>query len=87
MYLEGKVLELLALLLGQEAEIYMGSRTQKPLKSGTLERILYARDLLLQQMDNPPSIAKLARLVKLNEYALKRGFLYDFKSSGDKVCS
>ena len=77
-YLEGKVLELLALLLEQEAEIHMGSRTQKPLKSGTLERILYARDLLLQQIDNPPFIAELARLVKLNEYALKRGFLQVF---------
>ncbi len=73
-YLEGKVLELLALLLEQEAEIQMGSRTQKPLKPGTLERILYTRDLLLQQLDNPPSTAELARLVKLNEYALKRGF-------------
>ncbi|MEH2259495.1 helix-turn-helix transcriptional regulator [Nostoc sp.] len=77
-YLEGKALELLALLLEQEAEIQMGSRTPKPLKSGTLERILYARDLLLQQLDNPPSTAELARLVKLNEYALKRGFLQVF---------
>ncbi|MEH1845433.1 MAG: AraC family transcriptional regulator [Nostoc sp.] len=77
-YLESKVLELLALLLEQEAEIQMGSRTPKPLKSGTLERILYARDLLLQQIDNPPSTAELARLVKLNEYALKCGFLQVF---------
>ncbi|MEH2068697.1 MAG: AraC family transcriptional regulator [Nostoc sp.] len=77
-YLEGKVLELLALLLEQEAEIQMGSRTPKPLKPGTLERIIDARDLLLQQLDNPPSTAELARLVKLNEYALKRGFLQVF---------
>ncbi|MBW4642362.1 MAG: AraC family transcriptional regulator [Desmonostoc geniculatum HA4340-LM1] len=77
-YLEGKVLELLALVLEQEAEIQMGSRTQKPLKPGTLERILYARDLLLQQFHNPPSTAELARLVKLNEYTLKRGFLQVF---------
>ncbi|MEH1843107.1 MAG: AraC family transcriptional regulator [Nostoc sp.] len=77
-YLEGKVLELLALLLEQETEINLASRTHKPLKSGTLERVLYARDLLLQRLDNPPSTAELARLVKLNEYALKRGFLLVF---------
>jgi AraC-like DNA-binding protein len=73
-YLESKLLELLALLLEQEAEIYTGNQTQKPLKPGTLERIFYARELLLQQLDNPPSIAELARQVKLNEYTLKRGF-------------
>ena len=77
-YLESKVLELLALLLKEEAEIQMGSQTHKPLKPGTLEQILYARELLLQQMDNPPSTAELARLVKLNEYALKCGFLQVF---------
>ncbi|MBW4612084.1 MAG: AraC family transcriptional regulator [Desmonostoc vinosum HA7617-LM4] len=78
MYLESKVLELLALLLKEEAEIQMGSQTHKPLKPGTLEQILHARDLLLQQIDNPPSTAELARLVKLNEYALKCGFLQVF---------
>ncbi|GAA6619131.1 hypothetical protein [Scytonema sp. NUACC26] len=36
-YLESKVLELLALLLKEEAEIQMGSRTPKPLKSGTYD--------------------------------------------------
>ncbi|MEH2084957.1 MAG: AraC family transcriptional regulator [Nostoc sp.] len=77
-YLESKVLELLTLLLMEEAGIQIESRTPKPLKSGTLERILYARDLLLQRLDNPPSTAELARLVKLNEYTLKRGFVKVF---------
>lgn len=73
-YLEGKTLELMALLLKQEAEIQTGNPTAKPLKPGTLERIHAAREVLLQRLDNPPSTAELAQQVNLNEYTLKQGF-------------
>lgn len=73
-YLESKALELLALLLDQEVEIQIGNRPASVLKPGTLERIHYAREVLLQQLNNPPSIAELAKQVKLNEYTLKQGF-------------
>lgn len=74
MYLESKALELVSLVLGQESEIQMGERTIKPLNAGTLERIHYARTLLLQNLHQPPSLPDLARQAQLNEYTLKRGF-------------
>lgn len=74
MYLESKALELVSLVLEQESEIQKGKRAIKPLNAGTLERIYYARTLLLQNLHQPPSQPDLAKQAKLNEYTLKRGF-------------
>jgi AraC-like DNA-binding protein len=75
MYLEGKALELVSLVLEQEQEVQRGSPpATPPLTPDILERIHQARTVLLQQMANPPSLAKLAQQVQLNEYTLKRGF-------------
>jgi AraC-like DNA-binding protein len=75
LYLECKVWELLTLLIEQEAEV----RSSKPLVSPSLkpedvDRIHYAREILLSQLDNPPSLIDLARQVGLNDCTFKRGF-------------
>ncbi|NDJ17451.1 helix-turn-helix domain-containing protein [Myxacorys almedinensis] len=74
LYLEGKALELMSLVLEQESEIQTGQRAVKSLNAGTLERIHYAKTLLLLDVQAPPSLPELARQAKLNEYTLKRGF-------------
>lgn len=74
MYLEGKALELVSLVLEQESEIQTGQRATKQLNAGTLERIHYAKTLLLLDVQEPPSLPELAQQAKLNEYTLKRGF-------------
>lgn len=38
------------------------------------ERILFARDYLLQHMDMPPSLSELSHIAGINEFKLKRGF-------------
>ncbi len=38
------------------------------------ERILFARDYLLQRITMPPSITELARIAGINEFKLKNGF-------------
>ncbi|MEH2406599.1 helix-turn-helix transcriptional regulator [Nostoc sp.] len=68
MYLEGKVLELLALLLGQEAEIQMGSRTQKPLKPKPL--FAYLHDYRLEQAHQLLETGEM----KVSEVGQKIGF-------------
>jgi AraC-like DNA-binding protein len=73
-YLEGKVLELMGILIGQEIEIHEGKSHLQSLKPDVIERIHYAREIILQQLDNPPSLNELARRVYLNECTLKRGF-------------
>ncbi|HEY4789420.1 MAG TPA: AraC family transcriptional regulator [Bacteroidales bacterium] len=45
------------------------------------ERILYAREYLLQHMGNPPGLAELSRLAGINEFKLKKGFKEMFGNS------
>jgi AraC-like DNA-binding protein len=74
MFLEGKVLELMSLLLEQEAELHSGKQPFADLKPDDVDRVHYAKDILLEQLNNPPSLVQLARQVDLNECTLKRGF-------------
>lgn len=73
-YLESKVWELMSLLIDQELRQQDARSVPNELKDSDIERIHYARDILVQQLDNPPSLLGLARQVGINDYALKRGF-------------
>lgn len=73
-YLESKVWELMALLLDQNLTQSPKTSVEPGLKQDDVERIHYAREILLQQFDNPPSLLELARQVGLNDCTLKRGF-------------
>jgi AraC family transcriptional regulator, transcriptional activator of the genes for pyochelin and ferripyochelin receptors len=70
MYLESKMLELLALMTEQE----QANRLVMPIQMDEVDRIHEARKILLQRINHPPSLIELARLVGLNDNALKRGF-------------
>lgn len=72
-YLESKVWELLGLLIEQEREPPDPSKPHA-LHPDDIDRIHHAKDVLLQQLDNPPSLLELARQVGLNDCTLKRGF-------------
>lgn len=74
LYLESKCLELVALKLEQ-------LKTRKPnqkracyLCPEDIERIHFAKDILVEQSQHPPSLMALARQVSLNDYKLKVGF-------------
>ncbi len=73
-YLESKVWELLALLIDQELEQGQDVRVVPLLKRDDIDRIHAARAILVQRLDNPPSLLELARQVGLNDCTLKRGF-------------
>lgn len=70
MYLESKILELLALMTEQE----QSNRLAAPIQMDEVDRIYEARKILLQRINHPPSLIELARSVGLNDNALKRGF-------------
>ena len=76
-YLESKAIELLALKLCQLSE-EDAKQLPKALKSQDVERIHQAKDLLLSDIENPPSLIALARAVGLNDYKLKQGFHHVF---------
>ncbi|MBW4622905.1 MAG: AraC family transcriptional regulator [Cyanosarcina radialis HA8281-LM2] len=72
MFLEGKALELLGLVAAVEMDRYGAERSY--LQGDVIDRIHHARDILRQQLDNPPSLGELSRLVGLNDCTLKQGF-------------
>ncbi|MEO0373143.1 MAG: AraC family transcriptional regulator [Cyanobacteria bacterium P01_A01_bin.17] len=80
-FLEGKVLELIALVLDHEVAVQQGEVKQISLKPEQLERIYYAREILLQDLNNPPTLEELAHQVGLNDFLLKQGFRQAFQNT------
>lgn len=73
MYLESKAIEVLVLWFEQAACSDRLS-PHPPRKVVDTDRIYQAKEILLQHLDNPPSLLGLARQVGLNDCTLKRGF-------------
>ncbi|MBP5971875.1 helix-turn-helix domain-containing protein [Brasilonema sp. CT11] len=70
MYLESKVLELVSLKLADQ----VAAPTEKLLRLQEIDSIHHAREVLLRNISNPPSLIDLAKQVGINECTLKRGF-------------
>lgn len=80
-YLESKSLELLVLLVDQ----FRTESSEITLKTGLhpddVHRIYQAKQILIEKMDNPPSLITLAHQVGLNDRKLKQGFRQVFKTT------
>jgi len=74
LYLESKVIELIALRLDQVSQSQPTELAKSGLHAEDIDRIHYASDILLQRLTNPPSLVELAHLAGLNDYKLKQGF-------------
>jgi AraC-like DNA-binding protein len=73
LYLQSKCLELLVL----QAEAFEKSEITKPVYCKTeydKERILFARDYLVQHADMPPGLDELSKIAGINSFKLKNGF-------------
>ncbi|EZH74072.1 hypothetical protein ATO12_14450 [Aquimarina atlantica] len=71
LFLLSKSIELLVL----QAELYELSTTNKFIKSNSDKQKLFeAKEVLTLQIDNPPTISQLSKIIGLNEYKLKKGF-------------
>lgn len=81
MYLQAKILELITLQLAPFLAKEAGLRSSPRLKAATIARIHRAREILLLQLENPPSLLELAQLVGLSQSTLKRGFQTLFGTS------
>ncbi|MFQ4141254.1 AraC family transcriptional regulator [Chlorogloeopsis sp. ULAP02] len=73
-YLESKILELIALRLQQDIEAEATHCFSHTLKKDLVDKIYYAKHILESRIDNPPSVLELAQLVGLNHHQLKQGF-------------
>lgn len=80
LYLSAKCMELLALqaesFYHAQAPAYVYCKTEYD-----RERLIFARDYLLQRYDVPPTLAELARMAGINEFKLKNGFRELFGNS------
>ena len=74
MYLESKAMELITHQLAQLAFDENGPKKSFVLRPDDIERIHEARDILIRNLENPPSLMELARQTGLNDTKLKRGF-------------
>lgn len=72
LFFQAKTLEALSLLFAEKKS----NTEQCPFLKNeiTLQKIKVAKNMLLQQFKDPPTIPELARLVQLNEFQLKAGF-------------
>ncbi|MFQ4146034.1 AraC family transcriptional regulator [Chlorogloeopsis sp. ULAP02] len=73
-YLQAKVVELMALQL---APILAEQRKTQPsphLRIETINSIYHAKEILLSSLENPPSLWDLAQTVGVSERTLRRGF-------------
>ncbi len=74
MYLEGKLLELIVHQMSQLSDPEDVQRNHLRLRPDDLDRIHEAKDILISDMENPPSLLELANKAGLNDTKLKRGF-------------
>jgi AraC-like DNA-binding protein len=74
MYLQAKVMELIALLISPFLADSEKQQSSPRLKPETTARIYYARDILRSRLENPPSSLELAQIVGLSDRTLRYGF-------------
>ena len=74
LYLESKALELTVHKLAQVVSPECGVKNSSALRPDDIERIHEARDILIRDVENPPSLLELARQVGVNEKKLNLGF-------------
>ena len=81
LYLEGKALELISYSMAQF--VSPGATLQKAsvLRPDDIERVQEARNVLIRNLENPPSLLELDRQVGTNKTTLNQGFRQIFGTS------
>jgi AraC family transcriptional activator of pyochelin receptor len=74
MFLESKTLELMALQLEERSSRASAPIDRHPVNPNDLMRVRRARDILLRDWQDPPTLFQLARKVGLTHTRLNRGF-------------
>ncbi|MCW3466333.1 helix-turn-helix transcriptional regulator [Chitinophaga nivalis] len=74
LYLQSQVLELLTLQCEQLEQTVAAPKRGFRLLPADIKKVELARDILLHDLQNPPSFTMLCKQVGLNEFKLKKGF-------------
>ncbi|MEA5620086.1 AraC family transcriptional regulator [Cronbergia sp. UHCC 0137] len=78
MYLQGKVIELMALQLAPFLEDHQVKQLPSRLKQETIAKIYHAKEILQARLENPPLLSELAQQIGVSESTLQRGFQMQF---------
>jgi AraC-like DNA-binding protein len=81
LYLESKALELITYNLAQLVADKNGHNQPSTLQSSDIERVREARNVLINNLENPLSLLELARQVGINKNKLNQGFHQIFGTS------
>ena len=76
--LESQVLELLSLNLERVLDINSAVSRLGELSKTDIERLMLARDIILNRLESPPSLLELSQLIQMNDCKLKRSFKLHF---------
>ena len=68
--IESQAIELMAHFLGMATQ----DKEHPTIRKQDKERLFAAKDILTENLETPPSLSELSRLVGLNDYKLKKGF-------------
>lgn len=87
MYKESKVLEILCYEFSDIIDMNNNIVSTKKVifDDFDIEALVQAKDILLNNITNPPSMKELSRLVRLNEFKLKTGFKEKYNISPYKL--
>lgn len=78
LYFDAKILDLLC----RQCEILIGHDVKETqITKADLEKVYFARDIILSKLNDPPSLNELSRLCNLNEFKLKKYFKQVFDTS------
>lgn len=81
LFLQAKAIELLTLQCEQLEQKGTPARRARKLSSTDIKKLHEARELLLADIQHPPSLSQLARQTGLNEFKLKSGFKEVFNNT------
>ncbi|MET6996238.1 helix-turn-helix transcriptional regulator [Chitinophaga defluvii] len=81
LFLQSKAMEILALQCEQYERAEMATVKSLALLPADVERIYFAREILIANAQNPPMLCALARQAGLNEFKLKAGFKKIFNNT------
>jgi AraC-like DNA-binding protein len=80
-YLQAKAMELLVLQCAQIEEKKNSTSGKLRLSGSDLSKLHAARDIITENIQHPPSLMELARMVGINDYKLKAGFKIEFSNT------
>ena len=80
-YLQAKAMELLVLQCVQLEEKKYSTCGELKLSGNDLSKLHAARDIITENIQHPPSLMELARMVGINDFKLKAGFKIEFSNT------